>query len=114
MAKSKQNSAYFVVSYFCGCGGLDLGFRGNFRYHGENYKQLPFAIQAAYDCEPRCVETYNNYFGAEHASVVDLTTIDIDSVPKVNVLIGGFPCQSYPEKKNIPKITNETRRESVL
>lgn len=95
MAKAKQHSAYSVVSYFCGCGGLDLGFRGNFRYHDKNYEQLPFAIQAAYDREPRCVETYNNYFGAEHASVVDLATIDVDSVPKANVLIGGFPCQEF-------------------
>ena len=95
MAANKQNSAYSVVSYFCGCGGLDLGFRGNFRYHGEDYTRLPFAIQAAYDYEPRCVETYNGYFGEGHAFAKDLSTIDVDSVPKAEVLIGGFPCQEF-------------------
>ena len=31
MSENKQELAYSVVSYFCGCGGLDLGFRGDFR-----------------------------------------------------------------------------------
>lgn len=95
MATNKQKSAYSVVSYFCGCGGLDLGFRGDFRYHDENFGKLPFAIQAAYDHEPRCVETYNGYFGEGHAFVKDLSVVDVDSVPKAEVLIGGFPCQEF-------------------
>lgn len=49
MSENKQELAYSVVSYFCGCGGLDLGFRGDFRYHDEDYKRLPFVIRAAYD-----------------------------------------------------------------
>jgi DNA (cytosine-5)-methyltransferase 1 len=95
MAANKQKPAYSVVSYFCGCGGLDLGFRGDFRYHNENYERLPFAIRAAYDYEPRCVETYNGYFGAEHAHVKDLAKDEVDSIPKAEVLIGGFPCQEF-------------------
>lgn len=95
MATNKQKPAYSVVSYFCGCGGLDLGFRGDFRYHDEDYKRLPFEIKVAYDYEPRCVETYNEYFGEGHAKVADLSMIDMDTVPKAEVLIGGFPCQEF-------------------
>lgn len=40
---------YSVVSYFCGCGGLDLGFCGGFNYHNKKHKALPFDIVAAYD-----------------------------------------------------------------
>ncbi|MCL2568794.1 MAG: DNA cytosine methyltransferase [Oscillospiraceae bacterium] len=95
MTANKQKSSYSVVSYFCGCGGLDLGFRGDFRYHDEDYDQLPFDIKAAYDYEPRCIETYNGYFGEGHAFVSDLSTVDVASVPKATVLIGGFPCQEF-------------------
>jgi len=95
MAANKQKPSYSVVSYFCGCGGLDLGFRGDFRYHDEDYERLPFSITAAYDYEPRCVETYNEYFGEGHAFVKDLSTVDVDFIPKAEVLIGGFPCQEF-------------------
>ena len=95
MAANKKKSFYSVVSYFSGCGGLDLGFRGGFKYHNEEYTRLPFKILAAYDNEPRCVETYNDYFGPGHASVEDLATINPEEVAKADVLIGGFPCQEF-------------------
>lgn len=95
MVANKEGSTYSVVSYFCGCGGLDLGFRGGFEYHHENYEKLPFRILKAYDIDPRCVETYNDYFGAGHAEVKDLTTVDTKEIPKADVLIGGFPCQEF-------------------
>jgi len=95
MATNKTSREYSVVSYFCGCGGLDLGFRGDFRYRNVDYSRLPFNIKAAYDSELRCIETYNSYFGAGHASVMDLSAIDVKSVPKAQVLIGGFPCQEF-------------------
>ena len=31
---------YSVTSFFCGCGGLDLGFRGDFVYHNKAYEKL--------------------------------------------------------------------------
>lgn len=95
MAANKERTTYSVVSYFCGCGGLDLGFRGGFKYHNEDYKRLPFNILKAYDNESRCVETYNDYFGADHAEVMDLSTAKAKKIPKADILIGGFPCQEF-------------------
>lgn len=95
MAANKNNSAYSVISYFCGCGGLDLGFRGGFNYHDENYPKLPFNMLEAYDSEPRCIETYNDYFGEGHAFVKDLASVKPSDVPKAEILIGGFPCQEF-------------------
>lgn len=95
MAANKEKTPYSVVSYFCGCGGLDLGFRGGFKYHDEDYPALPFNILEAYDIEPRCIETYNDYFGAGHAFVKDLSTVEPEEVSKADILIGGFPCQEF-------------------
>ena len=95
MAANKEKAPYSVVSFFCGCGGLDLGFRGGFKYHDEDYPALPFNILEAYDNEPRCIETYNDYFGAGHATVKDLATVKPEDVSKADILIGGFPCQEF-------------------
>ncbi len=101
MAKEKQskvldkNKTYTVVSYFCGCGGLDLGFRGGFSYHNENYPKLPFEILEAYDNEPRCIQTYNSYFGEGHAFVRNLANTNPEDVKSADILIGGFPCQEF-------------------
>lgn len=83
-----------LVSFFCGCGGLDLGFKGGFDYKGEHYKKLPFDILQAYDVDRKCIETYTKNIDT-HASVKDLSDFDIDSIPCADVLIGGFPCQDF-------------------
>ncbi len=83
-----------IVSFFCGCGGLDLGFRGDFVYHSEQYDKLPFNIVAAYDYEKHCVDTYNQYFGPI-AIQKDLSDCDMSEIPKADILIGGFPCQEF-------------------
>ncbi len=83
-----------MVSYFCGCGGLDLGFCGGFNYGGESYKKLPFDIEAAFDNNEKAIETYNHYF-AHKADVADVTELTLDDLPKASVLIGGFPCQDF-------------------
>lgn len=85
---------YSVISFFCGCGGLDLGFRGDFNYKGTHYAKLPFEIKAAYDFNEPCVETYNRFFG-NHAYLADLSKADLTTYQSADVLIGGFPCQEF-------------------
>ena len=95
VAAKKKRKSYSVVSYFCGCGGLDLGFRGGFKYHNENYLKLPFDIRQAYDFEPRCIATYMDYFGKGTATVKDLSKANPKEMPVADILIGGFPCQEF-------------------
>ena len=40
----------------------------------------------------------------------DIAGIDTAEMPDFDLLTGGFPCQSYPEKKNIPKNRNKWHR----
>ena len=83
-----------VVSFFCGCGGLDLGFLGGFSYKGTKVPKLPFKLLAAYDHDDKCVQTYLKNI-SDHAEVRDLSSYNPIEVPAAEVLIGGFPCQDF-------------------
>jgi len=93
MARKKQ-SDYSVISFFCGCGGFDLGFQGGFEYNGTAYDKLPFNVIAAYDFDPLCVQTYNDNIH-EVAEQLDLGTADVSKMPYADILAGGFPCQDF-------------------
>lgn len=98
---------YKVASLFCGCGGSDLGILGNFDFLGHHYAKLPFEIKYAVDFDKYAVETYNTNF--EHkADCADITEVDFNTVPDVDVMIGGFPCQSF-STVNPTKDTNDAR-----
>jgi len=90
----KHHSGFSVMSMFSGCGGLDLGFLGGFRYLGDEYKILPFNIVKAIDIDERAIQTYNLNI-SQHGEVGDLTIIDPFELPKAKILIGGFPCQDF-------------------
>ena len=91
---NQQTDSISVTSFFCGCGGLDLGFRGDFDYKGQNFPRTDFSILKAYDNNPLAIKTYKANVG-EEAEVLDLTDFDVRSVPQARVLIGGFPCQDF-------------------
>ncbi len=83
-----------AVSFFAGCGGLDLGFLGGFAYKGVNYRRRPIKILGAYDFDAKCIETYKENIG-NHAEVLDLSSYDPKQIPKADILLGGFPCQDF-------------------
>lgn len=94
ITRQSRQPKHSVVSFFAGCGGLDLGFLGGFHYKDKQLPPLPFDIAAAYDFDNKCVETYNTNIGC-HAAVKDLAHTCSTSMPKADLLIGGFPCQDF-------------------
>jgi DNA (cytosine-5)-methyltransferase 1 len=84
--------SYTVVSMFSGCGGMDLGFLGGFRFLGREYPRLPFNILWANDINEAACRTYRGNIGP-HIVCGDVWK-QLDSMPNnADVLIGGFPCQ---------------------
>lgn len=88
------SNSFSTVSFFCGCGGLDLGFTGGFNYKSKAIPKLPFKIVSAYDNDPKCVETYKKNI-SDDVEIKDLTRFSPQSIPAAEVIIGGFPCQDF-------------------
>ena len=83
-----------VASLFCGCGGMDLGVLGGFNFLGTEYPRSEFDIVYAVDNDKYCTQIYNANF--EHKCIVkDVRDIEPSKIPDFDVLIGGFPCQSF-------------------
>lgn len=83
-----------VVSHFAGCGGMDLGFHGDFCFKDEYASRHPFKILSAYDHDAKCIQTYTKNLSG-NITLTDLSTAKAAEMPKADVLIGGFPCQDF-------------------
>ncbi|MCY4151538.1 MAG: DNA (cytosine-5-)-methyltransferase [Aestuariivita sp.] len=81
-----------VVSLFSGCGGMDLGFLGEFRFLGKTYAPLGNRIVFANDISDAACQTYRQNLG--HGIMSSGIEKAIRHLPKsCDILIGGFPCQ---------------------
>lgn len=97
-----------ILSLFCGCGGLDLGF-----------EQSGFHTQLAFDQRKAAVASHNHNRDHRPAHQVDITTLSLDDLDKyagehfdpVGV-IGGPPCQSF-SRGNSNKRSNDPRSRLV-
>lgn len=67
--------------FFCGCGGIGVGF-----------KDAGFEIVGAWDFNEFAVQTYKENVG-DHVQQADITQMTINDVPKADVWAFGFPCQ---------------------
>ena len=74
-------SKHKINDFFCGAGGMSLGF-----------KQAGFEIAGAWDFDKYAVQTYKANVG-DHVKQADITQMMWSDVPKADVWTFGFPCQ---------------------
>ena len=82
-----------VISLFCGCGGMDLGFRGGFEVFGKAYIRLPFQVVWANDISVPACETYRQNLDGDVVHPGDIWDLLEELPRRADVVIGGFPCQ---------------------
>lgn len=99
-----------VASLFCGCGGMDLGMLGGFSYLGKKYAKHNAEIVYAIDNDEYCTKIYNSNF-SHKCKVKDIKEIIIKDIPDCDILIGGFPCQSFSiSAQNPPRLGYKSER----
>ncbi len=99
-----------VASIFCGCGGMDLGVIGGFSYLNKIYGENPFEIVYSIDNDPYCTKIYNDNF-THKCTIRDVRDIKINEIPDFDMLIGGFPCQSFSiSAQNPPRLGYKDER----
>jgi DNA (cytosine-5)-methyltransferase 1 len=73
-----------TLDLFAGIGGIREGF-----------EQAGFKTVFANDFDKKCKITYDLNFNEPKLFIEDIWKLDIGSLPKFDVLIGGFPCQAF-------------------
>ncbi|MCM3045238.1 DNA cytosine methyltransferase [Bacillus altitudinis] len=73
-----------VGSMFAGIGGTCLGF-----------KQAGADIVWANEMDKNACITYRENFGEDYLKEGNILEVDKTAIPKLDILIGGFPCQAF-------------------
>ncbi|MFB9861609.1 DNA cytosine methyltransferase [Salinicoccus siamensis] len=86
-----------IVSLFSGAGGMDLGFIGDFKFLDEYYDGNPYNIVFANDIFKQAADIYEYNFKhkVETTSITDLDLNEHLPNIDVDVVLGGFPCQTF-------------------
>lgn len=92
-----------VLDLFCGAGGLSLGFQ-----------LAGYEIVGGIDFYDDAIKTHEKNFKNSKSMCVDIKTIDDDLIKnmfegKVDVIIGGPPCQGFSAGNRQQKLENDPR-----
>lgn len=91
-----------VASLFCGCGGTDVGLKGDFEFLGKHYEDNDIDIVYANDIDQNACSLFEQNFGLK-PDCSDVRNLKSEQLPYFDILTGGFPCQSFSVVAQNPK-----------
>lgn len=93
-----------MIDLFAGCGGMTQGF-----------VEAGFEPALAVEFNPHAAATYAANFGDDHTFCGDIADLGESDIPKVDLVIGGPPCQGFSNlgSKDINDPRNQLWREYV-
>ena len=83
MAKTKDNNLKFI-DFCAGIGGGRLGL-----------ENLGMQCVGFSEIDKKAEKTYREFFGKEEQNYGDLTKLDKNGLPDFDLMIAGFPCQTF-------------------
>lgn len=86
---------YKVASLFSGCGGFEQGILGGFTFNNKLYERLSYKLVYASDIDQKALNTHKLNFECDQVVCGDICQIPSADIPDHDILIGGFPCQSF-------------------
>ena len=106
-----------VVSLFSGCGGLDLGFTGGFKFRHYDFSKTNFDIVFANDYDVDAARVYlanEKYFTGHSFENGDVRDLLVDNIPDFDVLLAGFPCQPFSNAGNRGGVSDKSGRGTLF
>ena len=94
-----------AVSLFCGCGGTDVGLKGDFEFLGQHYSSNGVDIVFANDIEPKAIDILEKNFASICTETVGIGKLIIRNYDQETARLLLILSKNGVQVKNMQNVT---------